>query len=60
MAERIAESSPAGPVGDPARTGVPGASSRLADVDEDDDQLAAYNAYLTRINSHGSDGGSAG
>jgi hypothetical protein len=60
MAERIAESSPAGPVGDPAPNGTKGATSRLTDVDEDDDQLAAYNAYLTRINSHGSDGGSAG
>jgi cytochrome c oxidase assembly factor CtaG len=60
MAERIAESSPAGPAGDPARNGTQGASPRLTDVDEDDDQLAAYNAYLTRINSHGSDGGSVG
>ena len=60
IAERIAESSPAGPAGDPARNGTQGASSRLTDVDEDDDQLAAYNAYLSRINSHGSDSGSAG
>ena len=60
MATRIAESSPAGPVAHPARNGTQGASARLTDVDEDDDQLAAYNAYLTRINSHGGDGGSAG
>jgi putative copper resistance protein D len=60
MAERIAESGPAGPAGNPARNGTQGASSRLTDVDEDDDQLAAYNAYLGRINSHGGDTGSAG
>jgi len=28
----------------------PGQNARPADVDDDDDQLAAYNAYLTRIN----------
>ena len=36
------------------------ASRRPADVDDDDDQLAAYNAYLTRINgpvSHNSKAG---
>jgi cytochrome c oxidase assembly factor CtaG len=60
MAERIGESSPSDPAGDPARNGTQGASARLADVDEDDDQLAAYNAYLTRINSHGSGNGTAG
>ena len=31
-------------------TVAPGASSPIADIDEDDDQLAAYNEYLRRLN----------
>jgi putative copper resistance protein D len=31
-------------------TVAPGASSPVADIDEDDDQLAAYNEYLRRLN----------
>jgi cytochrome c oxidase assembly factor CtaG len=60
IAERIAESRQAGPAGAHAGDGVLAGSARMADVDEDDDQLAAYNAYLTRINSHGRDDGTAG
>ena len=47
LAERFAESAP----GTPARAESRGESRvRTANVDEDDDQLAAYNAYLARIN----------
>jgi cytochrome c oxidase assembly factor CtaG len=50
MADRMSEGAPA-----PAAAAVGGserasAGSRPADVDDDDDQLAAYNAYLARIN----------
>jgi hypothetical protein len=31
-------------------TVAPGATSPVADIDEDDDQLAAYNEYLSRLN----------
>jgi putative copper resistance protein D len=61
MADRISEGAPATAtttVRGPARGA--GQSSRPADVDDDDDQLAAYNAYLARINnpvSHGSETG---
>ena len=34
---------------DPARPAAPGGPAR-SDIDEDDDQLAAYNAFLARIN----------
>jgi putative copper resistance protein D len=50
LAERIAETGPAGTAGDQARDRVAKGSARLVDVDADDDQLAAYNAYLARIN----------
>ncbi len=46
MADRMAEASPATAAGrEPA-----GGAARNADLDEDDDQLAAYNDYLARIN----------
>jgi len=50
MADRMREGAPAAPAAaaEPGRR--PGPSARPADVDDDDDQLAAYNAYLTRIN----------
>jgi hypothetical protein len=52
LAERIAEANPAGPgsaqVGDRVASGA----ARNANVDEDEDQLAAYNEYLAHINSH--------
>jgi putative copper resistance protein D len=58
IAERIAEASQAGttvpPLPQPA-----GVTTRSADVDEDEDQLAAYNAYLARINEHSSSGSGA-
>ena len=50
LAERIAEARPAQTAGDPARDGVTRRTGRVVDVDADDDQLAAYNAYLARIN----------
>ena len=55
LAERIAEAGPAGTAGVPARDGVTRSAARVVDVDADDDQLAAYNAYLARINQ-GADG----
>jgi cytochrome c oxidase assembly factor CtaG len=45
LAERISEGAVAGPV----RAEAP-ASREASNVDEDDEQLAAYNAYLARIN----------
>ena len=43
--------SPAGAAGAQARDRAAGtAPRRIANVDEDEDQLAAYNAYLARIN----------
>jgi hypothetical protein len=55
LAERIAEAGPAGTAGDPTRDRVARTAARVVDVDADDEQLAAYNAYLTRINqgAHG-------
>jgi len=50
LAERITEAGPAGNAGDPVRGGVARGTGRMVDVDADDDQLAAYNAYLARIN----------
>ncbi len=50
LAERIAEAGPAVTADPPARGSATRASVRFADVDADDDQLAAYNAYLARIN----------
>jgi putative copper resistance protein D len=53
MADRIAETNPAGTAS--AQSAERGASgtARSADVDEDEDQLAAYNDYLARINALG-------
>jgi len=50
MADRISEGAPAAKAsaGGPERG--TGQSGRPADVDDDDEQLAAYNAYLARIN----------
>jgi cytochrome c oxidase assembly factor CtaG len=50
MADRIREVGPAAPGGIQAPEPAVSRSGRPADVDDDDDQLAAYNAYLTRIN----------
>jgi hypothetical protein len=57
LAERIAEAGPAVTAAPPARGSATRTSARFADVDADDDQLAAYNAYLARINqgAHGSE-----
>jgi putative copper resistance protein D len=46
LADRIAEANPTRAAGDEPASGA----ARNADVDEDDDQLAAYNDYLARIN----------
>jgi putative copper resistance protein D len=50
MADRMAESGSAGTASSPGRDRAAGGTSRTFDVDEDEDQLAAYNAYLARIN----------
>jgi putative copper resistance protein D len=47
MAERFAEADPASAQ---VRDGVSSGAARNANVDEDEDQLAAYNDYLARIN----------
>jgi cytochrome c oxidase assembly factor CtaG len=49
MADRMNEVAPTAPAAGVA-AGASGQGRRPADVDDDDDQLAAYNAYLTRIN----------
>ena len=49
MADRIAEANPAGAASAQVRNHATGAA-RNADLDEDEDQLAAYNEYLARIN----------
>lgn len=59
LAERIAEAGPAGTVGGPVGGIVTRDAARVSDVDADDDQLAAYNAYLTRINEGAHGPGSA-
>jgi hypothetical protein len=46
----MAESEPAGTASSPGRDRAAGGTSRTFDVDEDEDQLAAYNASLARIN----------
>jgi len=51
MADRIAEVVPPAPGDTAGAERAPRASGRPADVDEDDSQLAAYNAYLSRINT---------
>jgi hypothetical protein len=50
MADRIAEANPAGGASAQEPDRAHAGSARTADVDEDEDQLAAYNAYLARIN----------
>jgi cytochrome c oxidase assembly factor CtaG len=50
MADRIAEANPAGAASAQALGRAAGGAARNADVDEDEDQLAAYNEYLARIN----------
>jgi cytochrome c oxidase assembly factor CtaG len=53
MADRMSENAPNAPAAPAMAAGAgraPGQNARPADVDDDDDQLAAYNAYLTRIN----------
>ncbi len=61
MADRISEGVPATATTTVRGQGrAAGQSGRPADVDDDDDQLAAYNAYLARINnpvSHGRETG---
>jgi cytochrome c oxidase assembly factor CtaG len=49
MADRMSEAAPNAPAARVA-AGASGQGGRPADVDDDDDQLAAYNAYLNRIN----------
>jgi cytochrome c oxidase assembly factor CtaG len=51
MAERIAEANPRAAVGNQAVDRGTSGTTRNGDVDEDEDQLAAYNDYLARINS---------
>jgi cytochrome c oxidase assembly factor CtaG len=53
MADRFAEADPGRPADGPAGIPAAGGSGRKVDVDEDEGQLAAYNAYLTRINGSG-------
>jgi cytochrome c oxidase assembly factor CtaG len=50
MADRIGEGAPAAQAADGAQGRGAAQSGRPANVDDDDDQLAAYNAYLARIN----------
>src|SRR5580700_6235562 len=52
LAERIAEANPAGPASAQVGDRVASGAARNANVDEDEDQLAAYNEYLAHINSH--------
>jgi putative copper resistance protein D len=50
MADRMAETEPAQTATVPPSARAAGGPGRTVDVDEDEDQLAAYNAYLARIN----------
>ena len=50
LADRIAEAGPAKAAGGQGADGAGRAAARNTDVDEDDEQLAAYNDYLARIN----------
>ena len=50
IAERIAEAKPARTASVPAPDLAASGATRLAHVDEDEDQLTAYNEYLARIN----------
>ena len=43
---------PAGPASAQVGDRVASGAARNANVDEDEDQLAAYNEYLAHINSH--------
>jgi putative copper resistance protein D len=53
MADRFAEANLAGEASaQPLERAADGAAAN-ANLDEDEDQLAAYNAYLARINAHG-------
>ena len=56
MTDRFAEAGRPGPASAPPEVPVAGVAARRVDVDEDEDQLAAYNAYLTRINGGGGPG----
>jgi hypothetical protein len=50
LADRIAEANPAGAASAQAQDRVSSNAAKNVDVDEDEDQLAAYNNYLARIN----------
>jgi len=52
MAERITEGSPTGAASVRLRERETSGAARNADLDEDENQLAAYNEYLARINGH--------
>ena len=47
----IRSAAPAGPASSQVQDRTPRAAARAGDVDDNDDQLAAYNAYLARINN---------
>ncbi len=51
LADRIAEANPAGTASAQVRDRNTSGAARNANVDEDEDQLAAYNDYLARINA---------
>ena len=51
-ADRIAEANPAGAASDRSPERAISGTSRNVDLDQDEDQLAAYNEYLAHINSH--------
>jgi len=51
LADRIAEANPAGAASAQVRDRDTSGAARNANVDEDEDQLAAYNDYLARINA---------
>ena len=59
LADRIAEAGPAKTATVPAAAPRAAGPSRT-DLDEDEDQLAAYNAYLARINGGGDSGPAVG
>jgi putative copper resistance protein D len=52
LADRFAEANPVGGASAQVRDRVASGAVRNANVDEDEDQLAAYNEYLAHINSH--------
>jgi len=53
MADKFAEANVAGAASAQPPESAAGGGAANADLDEDEDQLAAYNAYLARINAHG-------